>query len=104
MLRPASFRLPRRIRNSQETRLRSFKSGNMLEYQAQSVSGDAPAMLIRSGKNWVFDLFRRRGWLDKRRRTRQRDGSASRLSIVPAECQRLEDRTLLSTITVTSLA
>jgi CSLREA domain-containing protein len=61
-------------------------------------------MLFRSGKNWIFDLFLRRGWLVKRRRFRRRQETGSRPSIVAAECQCLENRTLLSTITVTSLA
>src|SRR5437016_5177157 len=61
-------------------------------------------MLFRSGKNWAFDLFVRRGWLVKRRRLRRREANWNRPAIVAAECQRLEERILLSTITVTSLA
>src|SRR5260221_10096138 len=61
-------------------------------------------MLFRSGKNWVFDLFQRRGWHAKRRRLRRRDAFGNRAAVVVADCQRLEERILLSTITVTSLA
>src|SRR5579863_2219279 len=58
-------------------------------------------MLFRSGQSWVVDFFLRRGWLVQRR-LRHRRGSWDPVPAVPAEC--LEDRTLLSTITVTSLA
>ena len=61
-------------------------------------------MLFRSHKNWIFDLFLRRGWLAKRQRLRRREQTWSRPSTVAAECQCLEERILLSTITVTSLA
>jgi hypothetical protein len=60
-------------------------------------------MLFRSGKNWAVDFFLHRGWLIKRRpRIRPRPASWNPLSTVPAEC--LEQRVLLSIITVTSTA
>lgn len=61
-------------------------------------------MLFRSGKNWIFDLFKRRGWLVRRHPIRRRSGAWNHSSVVAAECQIMEQRTLLSTITVTSLA
>ncbi len=61
-------------------------------------------MLFRSGKNWILDLFLRRGWLVRRRPVRRRVTSWGRPSNAAAECQILEERVLLSTITVTSLA
>ncbi|HEY2253057.1 MAG TPA: CSLREA domain-containing protein, partial [Planctomycetaceae bacterium] len=64
----------------------------------------APIMLLRSGKHWALDLFKRCGWLVKRRAVRRRAGAWRRSSIVAADCQILEQRVLLSTITVTSLA
>ncbi len=59
-------------------------------------------MLYRNGKSWVVDLFLRRGWLVKRRKLRRRPSNWQPLSTISAEC--LEERTLLSTITVTTLA
>ncbi len=59
-------------------------------------------MLLRSGRSWAVDLFLRRGWLVKRRKVRRRPSSWQPLSTIPAEC--LEQRILLSTITVTTLA
>ncbi len=60
-------------------------------------------MLFQSGKNWVLDFFRHRGWLINRRpKFRRRPSSWNLQSTIPAEC--LEERVLLSTITVTSLA
>ena len=59
-------------------------------------------MLFRTGKNWVSELFLRRGWLVKGRRSRRRNGMGSRPAVIASEIQCLEDRTLLSTITVTS--
>jgi hypothetical protein len=61
-------------------------------------------MLFRSGKNWAFELFFRRGWLVKRRRIRRLKVAGCRVSTIAAECQSLEQRILLSTITVTSLS
>src|SRR5947207_2596034 len=58
-------------------------------------------MLFCRGRNWAERLFLRRGWLAKRRRVR-RAGRWNPLSTIPAEC--LEQRILLSTITVTSLS
>lgn len=60
-------------------------------------------MLYRSARSWVFDFFVRRGWLARRHR-RLRVRTESRPPIIAAECQCLEERVLLSTITVTSLA
>jgi CSLREA domain-containing protein len=60
------------------------------------------AMLYRNGKSWVVDLFLRRGWLVKRRKLRRRPSNWQPLSTISAEC--LEERILLSTITVTTLA
>lgn len=58
-------------------------------------------MLFRSGKSWVVDFFVSRGWLVKRRGLRRRANHWNLHASVAAEC--LEDRTLLSTITVTGL-
>ena len=58
-------------------------------------------MLFRTGQNWVLDFFVSHGWLVKRRRLRRRKSNWNLPSSIPAEC--LEDRTLLSTITVTGL-
>lgn len=60
-------------------------------------------MLFPAGKSWALDFFLRRGWLVERRgKVRRRPGSWNLASTVPAEC--LEERVLLSTITVTSTA
>src|SRR5205807_5141450 len=59
-------------------------------------------MLFRSGRNWVLGFFVHHGWLTRRRPLRRRKSGWHIPTSVPAEC--LEDRTLLSTITVTSLA
>jgi CSLREA domain-containing protein len=60
-------------------------------------------MLFQTGKSWVLDFFRHRGWLVNRRpKFRRRPSSWNPQSTIPAEC--LEERVLLSTITVTSLA
>ncbi len=60
-------------------------------------------MLFQSGKNWATEVFLSRGWLFKRRlQPRRRPSTWKLLSTVPAEC--LEERILLSTITVTGLA
>lgn len=55
-------------------------------------------MLFRSGKNWVVDFLQRPGWLLRRRTALRRRRSTVTVAV---EC--LEDRTLLSTITVTTL-
>jgi hypothetical protein len=60
-------------------------------------------MLLRSRKTWCLDFFLRRGWLVERRRFGRRDRAGRQRSVVAAECQRLEERVLLSTITVNSL-
>jgi CSLREA domain-containing protein len=59
-------------------------------------------MLLRSGRSWAVDLFLRRGWLVKRHKLRRHPSNWQPLSTIPAEC--LEERILLSTITVTTLA
>src|SRR5689334_1283501 len=59
-------------------------------------------MLFRDGKSWIVDLFVRQGWLVRRRSLRRRSRAWQPLANVPAEC--LEERILLSTITVTSAA
>ncbi|MBI3866448.1 MAG: CSLREA domain-containing protein [Planctomycetia bacterium] len=59
-------------------------------------------MLFRSGRNWIVDFLISRGWLSKPRRLHARRKSWNPSPVVAAEC--LEDRTLLSTITVTTLA
>jgi len=59
-------------------------------------------MLFRSGRNWALDFFVHHGWLTRRRPLRRRKSAWHIPTLVPAEC--LEDRTLLSTITVTTLA
>jgi CSLREA domain-containing protein len=61
-------------------------------------------MLFRFGRHWAIDLFKRCGWIVKGRPARRRGGAWGRSSIVAAECQILEERVVLSTITVTSLA
>ena len=65
-------------------------------------------MLFRLGQGWIVDVFVRRGWVVKRRRLRHRETFSNPMRTVAAQylsaAERLEDRTLLSTITVTSLA
>src|SRR5579863_1415944 len=61
-------------------------------------------MLFRSGKSWVVHLFQRRGWLSRRCAVRRRKGAWHAAASIAADCQILEQRVLLSTITVTSLA
>ena len=59
-------------------------------------------MLFHSSRNWVIDFFRRRGWLLGLRPQRRRKIAAC--APVAAASELLEQRVLLSTITVTSLA
>jgi len=61
-------------------------------------------MLFRSGRHWTRTLFERCGWLIRRRPTLRRRTAWNWPARVAAECQLLEQRTLLSSITVTSLA
>ena len=59
-------------------------------------------MLFQSSRNWVHDFFRRRGWLIGLRPQRRRMTAAC--APVAAASELLEQRVLLSTITVTTLA
>src|SRR6266851_2089858 len=55
-----------------------------------------------AGKSWVVEFFLQRGWLTRRPRTRIRPGRWNLPASRAADC--LEERVMLSTITVTSLA
>jgi hypothetical protein len=57
-------------------------------------------MLFRTGRNWVNDLFVKRGWL-VRRRSLRRQRNAWRLPAAAA-VESLEQRVLLSSIVVNS--